>query len=125
MPPFALPAGGHLTVRSIEGVASGRFEVDTDSNGDGTSESRVVFTAVRLAEPGANGVADRNENGAADAVDIALGTSSDTNANGIPDEAEALGTSPTIRVARVDAATGPVEFIVEPRGPRHTTSSVP
>lgn len=114
LPPFDLPAGAHLTIRSIEGVASGRFEVDADSNGDGTPESRVVFTAARLAAPGANGVADRNENGAADAVDIALGTSADTNANGIPDEVEALGTLPTIRVASVDAATGRVELIVEP-----------
>ncbi|MFT7485797.1 MAG: hypothetical protein ACI9F9_001647 [Candidatus Paceibacteria bacterium] len=43
-----------------------------------------------LPEPVAAPLRDCNRNGVADSVDIAFGTSSDANANGVPDECDSL-----------------------------------
>ncbi len=112
LPIFEVPAGGNVSIRSVEGSESGRFEVATDRDGDGRVDVRVMVTAVRLAVPGENGIADRNGNGTADAIDIAMGDAADSNRNGIPDDVEGVVPAPVLEVVGVDAATGRVHLRV-------------
>ncbi len=112
LPAFEVPVGGNVSIRSVEGSESGRFEVATDRDGDGRIDVRVMVTALRLAVPGENGIADRNGNGTADAIDIAMGDATDWNGNAIPDDVEGVVPAPVLEVVGVDAATGRVHLRV-------------
>jgi hypothetical protein len=104
LPAVEIPDGAAVGIRSVGGADSGRYEIATDTDGDGRVDAVVPVVAERLAAPGSHGTDDANADGMADAVGIALGTSADANGNGIPDEAEGFVAAPAIGIAARDAA---------------------
>ncbi len=80
--PFAAPQRGPIMSYCGQSYSGGHANQDPRFHTDSTRLMHQVLSGTFCID------ADRNANGIADATDIALGDSSDLNANGIPDEAE-------------------------------------
>ncbi|MEM9165508.1 MAG: dockerin type I repeat-containing protein [Planctomycetota bacterium] len=64
------------------------YDVDGDGFLDGATDDQDYQALMYIQPLGGDTIVDCNENGSADADDIAQGTSNDVNSNGIPDECE-------------------------------------
>lgn len=114
---FGLPIEpGDILVPPLGGIGRPGIFIAAENLGLATVRSGTVLDhgddldALSIEEP--DSFFDCNENGIEDSVDIALGISSDTNLNGIPDECEVIGgehchcTSPKGPCANHDPGAG-------------------
>jgi len=93
--PFTLPAGGRERFLRL---ATGELRVmlDADNNGEPESNEPAVQTALYNGTVPAG--ADCNQNGIADALDIASGAFPDLNGNLVPDICEAVPPLPAMGI---------------------------
>ena len=94
--PFTLPAGGRASFLQTPHTGELRVMLDADNNGKPESNEPAVQTALYNGTVPAG--ADCNQNGIADALDIASGAFADLNGNLVPDICEAVPPRPALGI---------------------------
>lgn len=93
--PFDMPPGAafRVTVTEFTNTPRATAEIDVLRNGNYSKVGEFVGFDTRAQ---LSGGPDCNQNGILDLVDIALGTSADSNGDGFPDECQGFGNAPRL-----------------------------